>query len=97
MALTSDAVWERICAQAGEFFKTHRNEWFTYRIEGDELRPSQSDLSIPKSDFELAFPMLPVPPAKLNRFVSGPRYVWAILHDPRVSAGCPTPAECSMV
>ena len=82
-----EALWGRVVAHTGEFFKTDAGTWFTYRIEGDELRPSQSDLRILKSDFELAFPMLPVPPAKLNRFVTGPRYVWAILHDPRVSAG----------
>ncbi len=82
-----DAVWARIAANAGEFFQTDAGRWFTYRLDGNELRPSQTDLSIPRSDFELAFPMLPVPPPKLNRFVKGPRYVWAILHDKRVSKG----------
>ncbi len=83
-----DELWERIRAHAGEFFKTEGGRWFTYQLEGDDLIPSQTeDLRIPRSDFELAFPMLPVPPPKLNRFVKGPVYVWAILHDERVSAG----------
>ena len=83
-----DAVWERIASLAGEFFKTDGGRWFIYKLDGGDLIPSQSDdLRIPRSDFELAFPMLPVPPAKLNKFVRGPRYVWAILHDPRVSQG----------
>lgn len=80
-----EALWARICASSGEFFKTSEGSWFTYRLEADVLVPSHSDLRIPRADFELAFPMLPLPPAKLNRFVTGPKYVWAILHDPRVS------------
>ncbi|MEE9282265.1 MAG: hypothetical protein V3V67_19040 [Myxococcota bacterium] len=82
-----EAVWSSIRENAGEFFKTSEGLWFTYRLEADELVPSHSELRIPRSDFELAFPLLPVPPAKLNKFVKGPKYVWAILHDPRVAAG----------
>ena len=82
-----DAAWQRIAAHERTFFKTHGGRWFTYRIEGENLLPSQTDLAIPRSDFELAFPLLPVPPPKLNKFVRGPAYVWAILHDPRISAG----------
>ena len=81
-----EAVWERIGANEREFFKTDEGNWFTYRIEGDSLLPSQTDLRIPRADFELAFPMLPVHPAKLNKFVKGPAYVWAILHDERIRA-----------
>jgi hypothetical protein len=88
MALTPDAVWERICAQAGEFFKTHRNEWFTYRIEGDHLLPSHADLRIPRSDFELALPMLPLSdPRKIAKYVAGWAHVAAVLHDPRIAQG----------
>ncbi len=82
-----DAVWARIVEHSGAFFKTDLGAWFTYEIDADCLLPSHSELHIPRSDFELAFPMLPVLPAKLNRFVTGPKYVWAILHDPRISDG----------
>ena len=82
-----DAVWQRICANEREFFKTDGGRWFTYRIEAEELRPSQSDLRIARSEFERVFPLLPVPPAKMNKYVKGPAYVWAILHDPRISEG----------
>ncbi len=83
-----EAVWARVRAQAGEFFKTSEGRWFTYKVDSEELIPSQTEnLRIPRADFELAFPLLPVPPAKLNKFVNGPAYVWAILHDPRVSDG----------
>ena len=90
-----DAVWARICANEREFFRTDAGRWFTYRIEAGELRPSQSDLRIARSEFERVFPLLPVPPAqtrdfegglaKMNKYVKGPAYVWAILHDPRIS------------
>ena len=82
-----DDVWERICANEREFFKTDGGRWFTYRIEEDIVRPSQSEARIARSDFERVFPMLPVPPAKLNKYVDGPAFVWAILHDPRISGG----------
>ena len=82
-----DEVWQRICKNEREFFKTGEGRWFTYRIEEDHVLVSQTDLRIPRSDFELAFPMLPVPPPKLNKFVLGPAYVWAILHDDRVRIG----------
>ena len=82
-----EPVWARISAHAGAFFKTDAGRWFTYKIDGDLVLPSQSDAHIPRSDFELAFPLLPLPAAKLNKFVKGPAYLFAILHDPRVSNG----------
>ncbi len=82
-----DGVWLRICESSGEFFKTGEGLWFTYEMQGDVILPSHSELRIHRSDFELAFPLLPVPPAKLNKFVQGPKFVWAILHDPRISEG----------
>jgi hypothetical protein len=83
-----DPVWERIVRNSGEFFQTQAGGWFTYRIEGGELLPSHSDARIARANFETAFPLLPLPsPAKIGKFVSGSKWVWAILHDPRVSQG----------
>lgn len=82
-----EPVWGRIVSHQTEFFKTGEGNWFTYRVHGNALRPSRTELSIPRLDLERAFPLLPIPPAKLNKFVTGPAYVWAILHDPRISAG----------
>lgn len=82
-----EPVWARIAAHSGSFFKTDAGRWFTYAVEDGFVLPSHTDLRIPRSDFELAFPLLPVPAAKLNKFVSGPAYVWAILHDARISNG----------
>ena len=80
-------AWARIAEHAGEFFKTEQGAWFTYKLDGEAVRPSQSELRIARDEFERAFPLLPVPPAKLNKVVAGPKYVWAILHDERISAG----------
>ncbi len=82
-----EPAWKRICEHEGAFFKTEGGRWFTYRVDGDALRPSHSDVRIPRSDLEIAFPMLPVPAAKLNKHVRGPAFVWAVLHDPRIAAG----------
>ena len=80
-------AWARIALHAGEFFKTDQGAWFTYKLDGEAVCPSQSELRIPRADFALVFPLLPVPPAKLNKVVAGPKYVWAILHDARISTG----------
>ncbi len=86
--VTTDQVWQRIGAHEREFFKSHQGRWFTYRIEGDRLLPSQSDLEIPRADFDLALPLVPIrAPQKLARFVTDYEYVWAILHDERISLG----------
>ncbi len=86
--VTPDLIWQRIAAHEREFFKSHRDRWFTYRIEGDALVPSHSELRIPRSDFDLALALVPVRvPTKLARHVSDYEYVWAILHDERISKG----------
>lgn len=82
-----EPIRARIETHAGAFFKTDAGRWFTYKVDGDAVLPSQTEVRIPLSDFELAFPLLPVPASKLNKFVKGPAYVWAILHDPRISNG----------
>ena len=83
-----DDIWQRIVASSGEFFKTQAGEWFTYRMDGAAVRPSHSEALIPRTDFELVFPMLPLPaPAKVGKFVTGSKWLWAILHDERIRKG----------
>jgi hypothetical protein len=85
MPVTADEVWERIRALEREFFRTHQGQLFTYRLDGDALCPSHSDLRIPRADFALVFPMLPLAdPRKIAKFVTGYAYVAAVLHDRRV-------------
>jgi hypothetical protein len=87
-AVPFEEVWRRIAAHERGFFRTQSGAWFTYRIDGDTLRPSRSDVAIPRRDFELAYAMVPFPsPAKVGRFVRGANYVHAVLHDERISGG----------
>ncbi len=84
--ITAEQIWSRIVANQGEFFRTHRDRLFTYRIDGDLLCPSHSELQIPRSDFELTLQMLPVRiPQKLAKHVTGYEYLWAIMNDARIS------------
>ena len=86
--VTTDLIWKRITAHEREFFKSHLDRWFTYRIEGERLLPSHSELEIPRSDFELALALCPIAlPQKLARHVTDYEFVWAILHDERISQG----------
>ena len=92
MSVTFDAVWARIAECGGAFFKTQGGRFFTYSIERDGnaecVRPSHSELRIPREHFATAFQLVPVRAAgKLARLMEGPEYVWAILHDPRIAQG----------
>jgi hypothetical protein len=83
-----DPVWRRIVEHERQFFRLHDGTWFTYRVEDDVLAPSHAEERIPRADFEAAYALLPVPgPAKLAKFVTGARFVHAILTDPRVLRG----------
>jgi hypothetical protein len=80
-------VWNRIVANAGQPFTTKRGLPFTYSLEGDGLVPSRTDYQISRSDVEKAFKLVPIDgPGAINDMVRGPAYVWAILHDSRISA-----------
>ena len=86
--LTFDDIWQRIEELEREFFRTHQDEWFTYRLVDDCLLPSRSDLRIPRADFERVAPLLPLSdPRKIAKFVTGYPYVAAVLSDPRVARG----------
>jgi hypothetical protein len=81
-------VWDRIVAREGDTFKTKTGLAFTYKISGDGFLPSRTQYRITKSDFETAYAVVPLPgPGAINSIVRGPAYVWAVLHDSRISEG----------
>ncbi len=81
-----EEVWVRIRKRAGETFFTKTGIRFTYRVEGDRLLLNRTSYSLSKRDFMKAFPMVPVKgPSEIASMVRGPSYVWAILHDARIS------------
>jgi hypothetical protein len=81
-----DEVWVRILKRAGETFLTKTGIRFTYGVEGDRLLLNRTSYSLSKRDFMKAYPLVPVKgPSEIASMVRGPSYVWAILHDARIS------------
>jgi len=82
-----EEIWKRIVANAGETFHTITGLPFTYKIKENTLHPSRTEYQIAKSDFKKAYGIVPIRgPGVINNIVRGPAYVWAILHDQRVSS-----------
>jgi hypothetical protein len=83
-----EEVWKRILACEGKEFKTITSLPFTYEMRGCSLRPSRTEYNISKSDIAKAYAMVPLSgPGKITKLVRGPAYMWAILHDKRISLG----------
>ncbi len=87
-----ETIWSRIVAHAGETFhlKEGRKEddELTYKIKGTGFYPSRTNYRISKANFEEVYPMVPIDgPGKIKDIVRGSSYVWAVLHDRRISRG----------
>ena len=83
-----EVVWGRIVKHQGEIFRTKTGLEFTYSIKGDYLYPSRTNYRISKADFMRVYDLLPVEgPGSISYIVRGPAYIWAILHDTRISLG----------
>jgi len=81
-------IWTRIEKLAGEEFTTISGLPFTYETSGDALFPSRTEYRLSKEDFKTAYSRVPIPgPGIINNEVRGPSYIWAILHDQRISRG----------
>lgn len=81
-------VWSRIREHSGEVFITKTGLEFTYEIRADAFFPSRTAYRISKDDFEKAYRLVPLEgPGVLSNLVRGSAYVWAVLHDRRISAG----------
>lgn len=83
----SEVIWKRIEACQGQTFRTKTGLPFTYEIVGSTLVPSRTRYHISRSDFKKASRLGPtLGPGDMQNFVRGPSYVWAILHDKRISS-----------
>jgi len=81
-------VWQRIVEHQGETFKTKTGLPFTYRVEGDKFLQDRTPWTITIQDFEEAFAHVPIDgPGRIGDLVQGSSYVWAVLHDRRISMG----------
>jgi len=83
-----EEIWRRIVTHEGEIFRTKTGLEFTYRIDGEGFYPSRTSYRISKTDFRRAYEIVPIDgPGVINDIVRGPAYVWAVLHDQRISLG----------
>ena len=83
-----EEIWRRIVTHEGEIFRTKTGLEFTYRIDGEGFYPSRTSYRISKTDFRRAYEIIPIDgPGVINDIVRGPAYVWAVLHDQRISLG----------
>lgn len=83
-----EEIWRRIVTHEGEIFRTKTGLEFTYRIDGEGFYPSRTSYRISKTDFRRAYEIVPIGgPGVINDIVRGPAYVWAVLHDQRISLG----------
>ena len=81
-----EEIWSRIIEHAGETFHTKKGLPFTYKIIGEMFVPSRTKYMISKNDVKKAYQMLPLSgPGEINQIVRGPSYLWAVLHDKRIS------------
>ncbi|MFH0850935.1 MAG: hypothetical protein V1924_08365 [Candidatus Bathyarchaeota archaeon] len=81
-----DEVWKRISVRAGDVFFTKTGLRFTYKVEDDKVIISRARYKVSKNDLRRAYEMSPLGgPSQLSSAVRGPTYVWAILHDARVT------------
>ncbi len=81
-------IWKRIIACEGEEFRTSTGLPFTYNVNSNALCPSRTKYNIAKSNFAVAYDLVPIDsPGEITKLVRGPSYVWAILHDERISNG----------
>lgn len=83
-----EEVWHRIVDQSGEPFQTITGLPFTYKVKGNTVYPSRTHYGISRTDFEKAYGKVPFKgPGEITKDIRGPSYVWAILHDTRISLG----------
>ena len=81
-------TWNTVVSLAGKTFVTKTGLPFIYQVKGQLVYPSRTNYQIARSDFQVAYKFVPLPgPGAVNRIIRGPAYVWAILHDKRVSHG----------
>lgn len=82
-----DVVWQRIQAHAGETFCQIRGGEFSYEVTGGGLRLNRTNQILPKKHLAEALELVPLRSTVPVHHLRAPSYIYAILMDPRVSAG----------
>jgi hypothetical protein len=84
---TVDEVWQRIQRHAGEEFVQKRGQRFTYTFLGGRIELSTTNRTVSRRDFERALDRVPVLGPGEFQDLNAPSYLYAILHDDRISRG----------
>ena len=79
-----EEVWDRIRNHAGEEFHQTRGGAFRYAAHDGYIVPDRTNQNLPRSHFEQAFELIPLPDTTPVQHLRGPSYVRAILMDPRI-------------
>ena len=84
---TFETIWQRIKECEGQEFRMKRGGVFTYHIDGNKLFTDRTVWHTSRQNFEDAYDFVPFdgPGALKDTHIVGASYVWAILHDPRIS------------
>ena len=89
MTMTADfpTVWRRIVRHQGELFRQIRGGEFQYQVRHGAVHPDRTNRALPRSDFEKAAAMCPLPNTVPVQHLQGPSYLYAILMDGRIRQG----------
>ncbi|MDP8969754.1 MAG: hypothetical protein M3N52_04530 [Actinomycetota bacterium] len=79
-----ERVWRRIETHAGETFRQTRGGEFTYGARSGAVWPNRTTRAIPRSHFEQAFALVPLPSTTPLQRLQGSSYLYAILMDSRI-------------
>lgn len=82
--VTFETVWCRIEAHAGEEFTQIRGGSFRYEVRSGAVWPNRTNRAIPRSHFEQAFDIVPLPSTTPIQRLQGPSYLYAVLMDRRI-------------
>lgn len=79
-----EVIWKRIQAHSGETFTQIRGGEFTYKAGDGYIALDRTNQNIPRSHFEEAFQLVPLPDTISVQHLRGPSYIYAILMDSRI-------------
>ena len=81
-----ETVWARIVSLEGDTFTQIRGRFrdFTFRRQGNTLHLSSTNQAISRSQWAMAFEMVPLNSTIPVQHLRAPSYIYAILMDPRV-------------
>ena len=82
-----DVLWRRIIACSGEVFRQQRGKPFTYSVSGDTVYLDTADGDLSRRQIVEALSRMPLTGPDDLSDLNGPRYIYAILTDRRISGG----------